>query len=401
MKVYIIPEKCVGCRQCLKACMYGAIEMINNKAVINERCTNCGACISTCKFNAIVYEGTVKNVEKKDLSNYKGVLVIGEQFEGRLKHVSLELLGKAKELAKKLNESASIVILGHKIKKIAEDVLYYGPDKIYIIDNPLLEVYQTDVYLKALLDLIKNIKPAIVLFGATNNGRDIAPRVASELYCGLTADCTGLDIDEKEEILLQTRPAFGGNIMATIISPNHRPQMATVRPKVMKMPERLKEKSGEIIEYTVKLEKNDLKTTIKKIVKETSSHVKLENADVIVAFGRGIGDKSNIKIIKQLAQTLNAEIGASRAVVDQGLIGKEHQVGQTGKTVRPKLYIACGISGAIQHLAGMMNSDIIIAINKDPNAPIFEVATYGIVDDLKRVVPTLTEAFKGYLKETK
>ncbi|MDD2717219.1 MAG: FAD-binding protein [Candidatus Wallbacteria bacterium] len=400
MKVKIIAEKCVGCRQCLRPCMYGAIEIINNKAVINQKCTNCGACISTCKFAAIAYEGVIQNKPARDFSDHKGVLVVGEQLEGKLKHVSLELLGKARELAALLGETSSMVVMGHKLAKIRDEVLHYNPDKLYLIDNPLLENYQTDVYLKALLQLIKEVKPAIVLFGATHNGRDLAPRVASTLYCGLTADCTELDIDPEEKILLQTRPAFGGNIMATIISPNHRPQMATVRPKVMKMPEHSAEISGSVIEFNVILKKEDMRTRIRKVVREAIHHVNLEEAQVIVSFGRGIGDKANIKTIEKLAQVLNAEIGASRSVVDKGFIGKEHQVGQTGKTVRPKLYIACGISGAIQHLAGMSSSEVIIAVNKDPNAPIFQVATFGILGDLHKIVPALTDEFRKYLKET-
>jgi electron transfer flavoprotein alpha subunit/NAD-dependent dihydropyrimidine dehydrogenase PreA subunit len=400
MKVFVIEEKCVGCRQCLKSCLYGAIDMINKKAVINDKCVNCGACISTCKFSAIAYEGVIKEKEVKDFSKYKGVMVIAEQDHGQLKHVSLELLGKAKELAEKLNEPCYIAVLGHKISKIAKNILEYGPDRVYSIDHSLLDNYQTDVYLKSVVSLLEEVKPAVVLFGATNNGRDLAPRVASKLYCGLTADCTVLDIDDEEKILLQTRPAFGGNIMATIISPNHRPQMATVRPKVMKMPEKMDKPSGEIVEFNVELEKNDLKTKIKKIVRQTTQHVNLEDAQVIVAFGRGVGDKSNVKLIEKLASVLNAEIGASRAVIDKEMIGKEHQVGQTGKTVRPKLYIACGISGAIQHIAGMSGSELIIAINTDPQAPIFDVASYGIVGDLKKIVPALTEEFANYLKET-
>ena len=400
MKVFVIKEKCVGCKQCLKSCLYSAIDIANKKAVINDKCVNCGACISTCKFNAIAYEGVIKEKKIKDFSAFKGVMVVAEQDHGQLKHVSLELLGKGKELAEKLGEHCYIAVLGNKISKITKEVLSYGPNKVYSIDNPLLDNYQTDVYLKSVVSLIQEVKPAIVLFGATNNGRDLAPRVASKLYCGLTADCTRLDIDDEEKILLQTRPAFGGNIMATIISPDHRPQMATVRPKVMKMPEKVNSIQGEIIEFKVDLKKEDLRTKIKKIVRSTSNHVNLEDAQVVVAFGRGIGNKSNVKIIQKLAATLNAEIGASRAVVDKGLIEKEHQIGQTGKTVRPKLYIACGISGAIQHIAGMNSSEIIIAINTDPQAPIFDISSFGIVGDLKKIVPALTEEFSNYLKET-
>ncbi|MDD5090601.1 MAG: FAD-binding protein [Candidatus Wallbacteria bacterium] len=400
MKVFVIADKCVGCKQCLRSCLYGAIDMVNNLAVINSKCTNCGACIGSCKFGAIAYEGVVAEKEKKDFSLHNGIMVVGEIFQGQLKHVSLELLGKAKELAVKLGEPACMALAGHKLGKISDEVLHYAPARLYLMDNPLLEEYQTDIYVKAMLQLIREVKPAIVLFGATHNGRDLAPRIASELYCGLTADCTELDIDQAEKILLQTRPAFGGNIMATIISPDHRPQMATVRPKVMKMPERMSDKSGEVVEFTPQIGKDDIRTRIRKVVRETTHHVNLEDAQVIVSFGRGIGDKSNIKLIEKLAETLNAEIGASRAVVDKGMISKDHQVGQTGKTVRPKLYIACGISGAVQHLAGMTGSDVVIAVNKDPQAPIFQSATYGILGDLKKVLPALTEEFKKYLKET-
>lgn len=319
------------------------------------------------------------------------VLVFAEQRNGRIARVVFELLGKARELADKLNVKTAVILSVDKDNELSKELISYGADKVYIFENPLLKNYQTDLYAKVICEHIKKEKPQIVLYGATHIGRDLAPRIAQRINTGLTADCTGLDITEGN-LLLQTRPAFGGNLMAQIICRKHRPQMSTVRPGVMKIKEKDANRKGEIVKVSAELSEKDMMVKILDIVKEAKKKVNLEEAEIIVSGGRGLGKKENFKLIEELAKLLNAEVGASRAAVDSGWIAKEHQVGQTGKTVSPKLYIAVGISGAIQHKAGMQNSDLIIAINKDPDAPIFEVADYGIADDLFKVVPEMISA---------
>lgn len=332
------------------------------------------------------------------------VWVYIEQNNGKIAEVSLELLGKATDLAKQLNVKVGAMLLGKKVKDLCKTVIEYGADKVYLAENDNLKDFTTLPYTKVVCDLIKQHAPQIVLYGATTTGRDVAPRITSELRVGLTADCTELKIGdyktkkaEYSDILYQIRPAFGGNIIATIVSPDHRPQMATVREGVMKMNEPDKSRKGEIIEVKPEIPTELLVTEVLKKFQQEKS-VNLKGASIIVAGGVGVGSKDNFNLIHKLAHDLGAEVGASRAAVDAGFIGKDHQVGQTGTTVRPKLYIAIGISGSIQHMAGMAESNRIIAINNDPNAPIFQLAHYGIVGDLNEVVPKFREAYKSLKK---
>ncbi|RKD22410.1 electron transfer flavoprotein alpha subunit apoprotein [Caminicella sporogenes DSM 14501] len=331
-----------------------------------------------------------------NISDYKGVLVFVEQRDNKIQRVSLELLGKARDIADKLNEKVTAVILGNNIKNNLEELIYHGADEVIYVDHQNLDIYITEPYTKALCEVINDKKPEIVLIGATAIGRDLAPRVSARIYTGLTADCTSLDIEEETRNLLMTRPAFGGNIMATIICPEHRPQMSTVRPGVMEIKERDTSRKGDIKEFFIDFTKEDINVEILEVVKETKEKVNIEEAKILVSGGRGIGKPENFALLKELAMLLDGQVSASRAVVDAGWIDKDHQVGQTGKTVRPNLYIACGISGAIQHLAGMEESEFIVAINKDSEAPIFEVADVGIVGDVNKVVPLLIEELKQY-----
>jgi len=310
------------------------------------------------------------------------------------------LLGKGRELADKLNTKLSCVLLGYNIKNQAEQLIYRGADNVYVVDSKDLENYLDEPYTNILVKLIKKYKPDIFLSGATAIGRSLVSRVAVKIHTGLTADCTGLDIDPKEKILLQTRPAFGGNIMATIVTKRHRPQMATVRHKVMKeLPMDAKRKGKVFIEDGFEEDDFLSRTKIQDVVEEITSTVNLSEADIIVSGGRGMKGPENFVLLEELAKTIGAAVGASRAAVDSGWIPYSHQVGQTGKTVCPKIYIACGISGQIQHLVGMQSSKIIIAINQDENAPIFNIANYGIVGDLFQIIPLLTKKLKENLNK--
>ena len=387
-----IMDKCTGCEKCIPSCPYNAIEVVDKKAIILETCTLCGACVTSCPFEAI--ELKKKEVKMAGLEEYRGVWVFAEQRKGRVQSVVYELLGKGRELAEQLKVELAAVLLGEKREERAQELIGYGADKVYLVDHEKLKDFRDDSYADVLVDVIGEYKPEIVLAGATSIGRSLIPKVAARLETGLTADCTGLDIDEEKKILLQTRPAFGGNIMATIICPNHRPQMATVRHKVMKEAPFDRNRKGEIIRIEVDPKRIPSRTEVIKMVESMEETVLLEEADIIVSGGRGLGAPENFKLIEELAKTLGGAVGASRATVDAGWIPYAHQVGQTGKTVCPKIYIACGISGQIQHLAGMQSSRVIVAINKDPDAPIFNVATYGIVGDLFEVVPALIKKFK-------
>jgi electron transfer flavoprotein alpha subunit len=396
--IEVILAKCTGCTLCVRACPFNAITMVNKKAVIDlAKCTLCGACVDSCKFGAILLEKEVS--EKRDLSAYKDVWVFCEQKKGVVQSISYELLGEGKKLAKKLGSKLCAVILGDGIEKKTDDLSSRGADKIYLVDAPELKSYQDEPYTNVLVELVSEYKPEIILCGATTIGRSLVSRVAVKIDAGLTADCTGLDIDDKDKLLLQTRPAFGGNIMATIITPNHRPQMATVRHKVMKEAEIQKGHKAEVIKKRYKSEILKSRTTLLDVVEELEETVNLAEADIIVSGGRGLGAPENFSLVRELAKTLGAAVGSSRSAVDAGWIPYSHQVGQTGKTVCPKLYIACGISGQIQHLIGMQSSKVIVAINKDPDAPIFKVATYGIVGDLFEVLPALTKEFQRILKK--
>ncbi|KRQ86109.1 Acryloyl-CoA reductase electron transfer subunit beta [Caloramator mitchellensis] len=324
------------------------------------------------------------------------VWVIAEQREGTLQKVSLELLGKGRQIADKLEEKLVAVLAGYEVEKIADTLIKHGADEVIILDHILLKNYTTDGYTKAIAQIAMERKPEIIFIGATNIGRDLGPRLAARLKTGLTADCTGLDIDENTKNLLMTRPAFGGNLMATIECPNHRPQMATVRPGVFAVPCADDRRKGKIEKVAAQIKESDIRTVVEKIVKSLEDKVDITEAKVIVSGGRGVGNEEGFALLKELAHLLGGVVGASRAAVDAGWIGKDHQVGQTGKTVRPNLYIACGISGAIQHLAGMQESDFIIAINKDETAPIMSIADVALVGDLYKILPELINEIKGY-----
>lgn len=389
MAVQVIKEKCKGCSICVKNCPFEAITMENKLAVIGSSCTACGVCVEKCPFGAI--EKTDEEKEVKDLSAYKGVWVFAEQREGKLMPVVRELLGEGRKLAAEIGTELCAVLCGNGIADLADECFSYGADKVYVADAPELENYTSDGYTKVIYEAILNYKPEIVLLGATHIGRDLGPCLAVKCGTGLTADCTKLEIDPEDKKLKQTRPAFGGNLMATIICPNHRPQMSTVRPGVMEKAPCDPSHKGEVIALKPEFQEGDIRTKVLEVVKSLKETVSLTDADIIVSGGMGLGKPEGFDLLKQLADKLGGVIASSRACVDAGWIDHAYQVGQTGTTVKPKIYFACGISGAIQHIAGMQNSDYIIAINKNESAPIFEVADYGIVGDLYKVIPALME----------
>lgn len=398
MSIIIDEELCTGCASCMESCIYGAIELDNNIAKVLPNCTLCGACIEACSEEAIsLYRDDVK-AQKIDISQFKGVWVVAEHYKKKIHNVSLQLLSKGRELADLLQVSLSLVILGTDFDDKLKEFSLYGMDEIIYIKSPILKDYYSDLYTKVITELVLENKPEIILIGATPTGRDFAPRVAKRLSAGLTADCTGLEINLETRNLLQTRPTYGGAIMATIRTPSSRPQMATVRSGIFKMPEKTKKKVN-IRKLEYKFKEKDSVLKIVKVISKTRNSVNLEDAKFIVAGGRGVGSKEKFRIIEELAEVLDAELGGSRITIELNWLDPDRQIGQTGKTVSPKLYIACGISGAIQHIVGMQNSDIIVVINKDPNAPIFNWAHYGIVGDLHEIIPVLIQEFKKLKSE--
>lgn len=342
----------------------------------------------------------------ENIEQYKGVYIFAQQVDNAISPIAFELLGKAKELAKDLETEVTAVLLGYNVKGLADELAEYGADNVVVVDSPVLETYRTESYTQALTAVINEYKPEIMLVGATAIGRDLGPRVSARVGTGLTADCTVLEIgdfplnplpnrEQKHNQLLMTRPAFGGNTIATIACPDNRPQMATVRPGVMQKIDKIDGAKANVIEFNPALEENNCYVEILDVVKEIKNTVDIQEAKILVSGGRGVGSKENFKLLEDLADVLGGTVSCSRAAVDNGWLDKDLQVGQTGKTVRPNVYFAIGISGAIQHTSGMEESDIIIAINKDASAPIFDVADYGIVGDLNKIVPMLTEALKA------
>ncbi len=391
MAVWVEVDLCDGCRRCTRECPYDAIEVRDGKARIGDRCTSCGACVDKCHHEAI--RSDIQPRVVPDFSEYKGVWVFAEQRAGKLSRVSVELLGKAQELAKQLNEKVSAVLIGYHVTDLANTLIEFGAETVHLVEGPIFKDYRTESYTHVFQELVSAYKPNILIMGATHIGRDLAPRVSRRVGSGLTADCTDLSIDPDEGILLQTRPAFGGNIMATIANRFSRPQMATVRPGVMEVVPAPSTK-GTVIPHGSTLTEDKVRTQILEFVKEETPHVDLSKAKIIVAGGRGVNDTAGFELLRELAVALEGELAGTRVAFEAGWIPASSQVGQTGITVRPELYIACGVSGAIQHRAGMSDSRFVAAINKDPYAPIFKVADWGIVGDLFDVVPELTRQLR-------
>lgn len=384
-------DKCTLCEACIPACPFAALEIRDGKLYVNENCTLCGACVPVCPVSALSME-EVKRGEVVNADEWRGIWVFAEQRKGAIQPSTFELLGAARRLAADLDTQVTAVLPGAAVENV-ESLPGAGADEVLYLKDAALADFGIETYTKAISNLIAERKPEIVLGAATFIGRSLLPRIAVRVHAGLTADCTGLDVDKEKRLLLQTRPAFGGNIMATIICPNHRPQMATVRPKVMKPLENAYESTGKVVELPVSGLSNRVKFL--DFVTDQSSHVNIAAADIIVSAGRGISDPKNLTMVEELADLLGGAVGATRSAVDAGWINYSHQVGQTGRTVAPKLYIALGVSGAIQHLVGMQSSEFIVAVNKDPNAPIFKVADVGIVGDVFEIVPKLISEIKN------
>jgi electron transfer flavoprotein alpha subunit len=434
MAVIVDSGKCIGCGACVVECPVEALDLVDGIAVVNPaKCENHGACVKVCPTNALALPGGIikpsetpkeeagskyeinpplpdsvadyAKTEKKAAPApvnpgdvWSGVWVVIEYSRGEVAPVSWELLGEGRKLADELGCELSGVLVGHDVEKVIPEAFAFGAEKVYVIDDSILKDYRTEPYAEGITNLVRKYQPEIILMGATAMGRDVFPVVATKMKTGLTADCTVLGIDPDSKLLLQTRPAFGGNIMATILCKTRRPQMATVRPRVMAMPARVEGRTGEILREELGVSEDQVRTKIVDFIKGDAKSIFLDKAEILVAVGLGLGSKKNMAIAEELADVLGATLAGTRGAVESGWITHDRQVGQTGTTVRPKLYIAIGISGAIQHLVGMETSDYIIAINNDPEAPIFRVASYGIVGDLNQVVPALTAEFKKRLQ---
>ena len=442
MTIRIDPGKCIGCGACLVECPFEALDLVDGIVVVDPtKCQDNGSCVEVCPTNALALNRPIKVVEKKvhvspeggakaefnkdetlpesvqdyaqdnlrkivkaedaktaDHNAWSGVWVVIEYNHGEIAPVSWELLGEGRLLADAVGCELACVLCGSQIDHLIPEAFAYGAEKIYVIDDPVLKDYRTEPYAEGITQLVRKYRPEIMLMGATAIGRDVFPVVATKMQTGLTADCTVLGIDPETKLLLQTRPAFGGNIMATILCKNHRPQMATVRPRVMKMPDKIEGREGKVIREELEIKEEDVLTRVEEFIKSDAKSVFLDKAEIIVAVGLGIGSKKNLVLAQELADTMGATLAGTRGAVEAGWLTHDYQVGQTGTTVRPKLYIAIGISGAIQHLVGMERSDYIIAINNDPEASIFRVANYGMVGDLNEVVPIMTAEMKKRLQ---
>ena len=438
MTVIVDKIKCIGCGACTVECPVEALDLVDGVAVVDpKKCKNLGDCVGICPVDALslpdlplgskeerapepgaafklneplpesVKDYAADREQKTPPSEaavpadgdvWSGVWVIVEYSYGKVAPVSWELLGEGRKLADALECGLCAVITGYQVDGVIPSAFAYGAEKVYVIDHPLLQDYRTEPYMEAITSLVVKYRPEIILMGATSMGRDVFPAVATKLQTGLTADCTVLGIDPEKKILQQTRPAFGGNIMATILCRTSRPQMATVRPRVMKMPEKVEGREGEVIHEEFNFNESDFRTKVIEFIPSDARNAFLDKAEIIVAVGLGIGTQRNMVIAQELADVLGATLAGTRGAAEAGWITHDQQVGQSGVTVRPKFYISIGISGAIQHLVGMETSDFIIAINNDPEAPILKVANFGIVGDLFQIVPELTAEFKKRLQ---
>lgn len=386
-------EKCTACGICEGSCAFGAIAVQGEYAVVNEQCRLCGSCVENCPSGALSLD-KVESHPQEDLSAYHGIMVFAECRHGILAPVTHELLGIGRKLADQRGAGLAVVVLGEGLDRYAPALIASGADTVLLVQHKALAQFQEDIYARLLARIIRERKPEVVLAGATAIGCSVVPYVATLLGTGLTADCTGLSIREEDGLLLQTRPAFGGNIMATIECPNTRPQMATVRPKVMTPAEPDPSRKGEVLQIVPAEDEVQSATTVLESVQGAGDQVNIQEVEALVAGGRGLGSEKGFALLRELADELNASVAASRAAVDAGWIPYPHQVGQTGKTVCPKLYVACGISGAVQHTVGMQSSKVVVAINRDPEAPIFNVASYGLVGDLYEIIPELTRQLR-------
>ena len=390
-----ITKKCIGCGVCVDVCPYGALELFEGQAIVSGHCTVCGSCAEVCPANAIEIEGAAsEGLGAQDKAAWSGVWVFAEREGDGFAPVVRELLTKGRALGDELGEKVTAVLLGSGVTDWAGELIAAGADDVLVVDHLDLADPLIEPYMRTLVELVVNRKPAIMLAGATTLGRSVMPAVAAVLETGLTADCTALDIDSETRLLRQTRPTFGGNLMATIVCPERRPQMATVRPHVFQAGEPDPGRQGTTT--VVEMDKAVFTTATTFMTKhvELAEGERLEDADVIIAGGRGMGKPESLTLLNDLAKLFDGAVGASRPPVDEGWLPYVHQVGQTGKTVGPKLYLACGISGAIQHTAGMATSEIVVAINRDADAPIFELADFGLVGDVNEILPALIERLK-------
>ena len=438
MTVKVDKTKCIGCGACVAECPVEALDMVDDLAVVDpDKCNDLGDCVLVCPVDALSLpdlplgskeepspeSGAAFNLNEPlpdsvkdyaggqeprksqaeaappvDGDGWSGVWIIVEYSFGQVAPVSWELLGEGRRLADAIGCELCAVVTGYQVDSVIPLAFAYGAEQVYVIDHPLLQDYRTEPYMEAITSLVTKYRPEIILMGATSMGRDVFPAVATKLETGLTADCTVLGVDEEKKILQQTRPAFGGNIMATILCRNSRPQMATVRPRVMKMPEKVEGRQGTVIREEFPFSEDRFHTRVIDFIPSDARHAFLDKAEIIVAVGLGIGVQRNMAIAQELADVLGATLAGTRGAAEAGWITHDQQVGQSGITVRPKVYIAIGISGAIQHLVGMQPSDFIIAINNDPEAPILKLANFGIVGDLFQIVPELTAEFKKRLQ---
>jgi len=396
MGLRINKEVCNLCGRCVKECPYGALQQVEGELKVDQRCVLCGACIAVCPVEALSIPIERTAPERTPVDSYRGVWVFGELHEGALHRVVFELIGVGQRLAERRRCPLEVVVLGDGLSEVQCQLAGYPVDRVHLVEHPRLAVPAAEPYARIIADLIVRHRPEIVLAGATSFGRSVIPRVAVLAHTGLTADCTGLDVDEETGNLMQTRPAFGGNIMATILCPDHRPQMATVRPGVMPPAAPQGTRMPSLSRTVPTRQQLRSGTKLLRLVSGTDEAVNIADADVLVAGGRGVGGPEGFEPLRELASALGGAVAASRAAVDAGWIPYAHQVGQTGKTVQPSLYIACGISGSVQHLVGMQASSLIVAINTDADAPIFRVADYGIVGDVREVVPELVRAVRQY-----